>query len=73
MPLYRSTVWTDLFLTGDIKRFIAEKEAPNREFFKAEVISEYVGEDETNITFGPISQINVEKRKVKGRKYGFSS
>jgi hypothetical protein len=79
MPLYRATVWvltaTAAVVDGDegITRKIVEREASNKRYFEADVRDDYIHDVDNEVWFGPISQINPEKRKVKGRKYGFSS
>jgi hypothetical protein len=82
MPRFRATVWvlsgTAAAVEGDagITRFVAEREARSAEFFKANVMDDYIHDLDAEISFGPVSEVDLaerERRLKRLPKRGFSN
>jgi hypothetical protein len=82
MPRFRATVWV---LSGvaeavegyaGLHRYVAEREARSAEFFKADIMDDYINDLDAEISFGPITEVDMEERERKLKrlpKRGFSN
>jgi hypothetical protein len=74
MPRFRATVWhlssAAEAVEGDagIRRFVTEREARSAEYFKADVMDDYIDDLDAEITFGPITQVDLEERERRQKR-----